>query len=232
MKTTPSVATIAKGIGLGAGLGYFLDPRTGATRRARFRDRAVHQRAKAGRFLDGVRADLEERSHGLVPRLRHLVRLDARDRVEDRVLVERVRAKLGKHVTHPGSIRVEAASGRITLSGPIFAAEAREAVRVARSVPGVLAVDNHLEAHPDAAGVPGLQGRSQRSHEKPEVLRDYWSPALRLFACGLGGGMLLLGMRRGAASDIPFMIGGAALFLRGWVNRPLSGRRGQVGESH
>lgn len=225
MKTIPAVTTFAKGIGLGAGLGYLMDPDSGRGRRARIRDKAIHQGRKAGRFLEGVRAELEERPHGVGSRLRRLARRDARGPVDDRVLVERVRAKLGKHVTHPGSLRVEASEGRVILGGPILAAEVEEAIRTARKVAGVRAVENRLEVHPAAGHVPGLQGASRRSHEKPELLREYWSPALRLAAAGFGTWLLLGGMRRGGPTGAARMIGGASLFLRGWINRPFFGER-------
>lgn len=224
MRTNSPLMILSEGIGLGAGLTYFLDPRSGRRRRAGIRKQAIHRSVKTGKFLESVRADLTERSHGLASKFRRLVRLDAQEEVDDKVLVDRVRAKLDKHVTHPGSLQVEAASGRVILAGPILAKEAGDAIRQARHVPGVRDVENRLEVHQDEDHVPGLQGQSRRSHEKPEILRQNWSPTTRLLAGGLGAWLVSYGIRRhGAARGLGIGIG-LGMFSRSWLNRPLMRR--------
>ena len=76
----------------------------------------------------------------------------------DALLVLRVRAALGHFTTHPKSIRVEAAHGRITLRGAVLAGERAELVAAVRRVDGVQSVNDRLTTYLDAIGVPELQG--------------------------------------------------------------------------
>lgn len=73
-------------------------------------------------------------------------------------LVQRVRATIGHVASHPRSIRVSAAGGRVTLSGRVLAAEHADLVAAARNVRGVRAVHDALVVYVDAQGVPELQG--------------------------------------------------------------------------
>lgn len=65
----------------------------------------------------------------------------------DEVLVERVRARLGRAVSHPGAIHVTASAGAVTLAGPVLKRQRKRALRAAASVPGVHVVVDWLEAH-------------------------------------------------------------------------------------
>lgn len=79
----------------------------------------------------------------------------------DRKLATRVRALIGKQVSHPGAIAVYAEKGTVTLGGPILASELAELRDAVTDLDGVNAVLDHLEAHETAEGVPELQnGRS------------------------------------------------------------------------
>src|SRR6266566_5145613 len=57
--------------------------------------------------------------------------------VSDPVLVERVRAKIGRVVSHPRAIVVTADQGHVTLSGPILAGEVDDLLSAAAAVRGV-----------------------------------------------------------------------------------------------
>lgn len=213
--------TLAEGVGVGVGLTYFLDPRLGGARRAKVLDKAIHGRKEAGKFVKEVRADLGERKKGWIPKFGQAIRPGSREAVDDRVLVERVRAKIGKHIAHPGSINVEAVAGKIALSGPILEEEVKEALRAVRHVPGVKEVEDCLEVHADADGVPGLQGTSLRSHEKPGVLKETWSPSLRLTMGLAGAGLMAMGGIRFGVARMMMMGAGAALLFRSWRNQPI-----------
>lgn len=76
----------------------------------------------------------------------------------DDLLVLRVRAALGHFTSHPKSIHVAAARGRVTLRGAVLAGERADLVATARRVDGVNAVDDLLTTYLDATGVPELQG--------------------------------------------------------------------------
>ena len=149
----------AGGAGLGAGLLYILDRQSGGRRRALLRGKALHAFKEATDLLGMVASDVAGRSHGIRPRIRHALK---RERVDDRVLAERVRAKLGRYVSHPRSIGVDARDGKVTLTGPIIAKEVFGLVAHLRRVPGVQELENSLTLYEKAAGVPGLQGGEAR----------------------------------------------------------------------
>jgi hypothetical protein len=202
MAAQKQILTLAEGIGMGVGM---------------------HGRKETGMFAKGLRVDLGERKKGWIPKFRQATRLGSRGEVDDQILEERVRAKIGKHASHSGSLNVNAAAGTVSLSGPILAKEVEEVLQVVRHVPGVKEVENRMEIHADADGVPGLQGTSRRSHEKPEILREKWSPSLRLTR-GLVGIWLMASGKR--PFGIPRMLmkgAGSALLFRSWRNRPLFG---------
>src|SRR5437762_280579 len=91
------------GMGLGAGLMYVLDPDRGRRRRALAVDKlvaAVHQTQCAA---DKTARDLVNRSRGVLFEGWAALRPG---RADDPVLEQRVRAHLGRAVSHPGAIEV------------------------------------------------------------------------------------------------------------------------------
>lgn len=183
------------GLGLGAGLVYFLDPQGGNRRRARVRDKLTHAAHEAGDAARTTSRDLTQRLQGVAAEAR--ARL-TREEVEDARLVERVRAKLGRHVSHPRAIDAEARDGRVTLRGPILEREARRLVAAVRRVRGVREIADELERHATADGVPALQGGSPPPGDRPDVMQRHWAPATRLVVGGAGALLAMNGtMRRG-----------------------------------
>lgn len=210
----------AGGAALGAGIFYVLDSRSGGARRARLRDRVAHALKEAGEGVGSVASDLAGRSHGVVPRIRRaLGRGDGA--ADDRVVVERVRAKLGRYVSHPRSIRVVSSGGRVTLSGPVIAREVPALLAHVRRVPGVKSVEDSLIPHGNAEGVPGLQGGKSRSGERFELLQASWSPAFRLLAAAAGAAAVLRGIRAGSGAGWIGAAAGTALLARSWYNEPV-----------
>src|SRR5438132_9147038 len=136
--------TLISGIGLGAGMMYYLDADVGRRRRAKLRDQVVHMLNRADDALGVLARDLGHRANGLRAELGSL---PTSRQPDDHVLAERVRSKLGRFVSHPHALEVTAHQGRITLSGPILAHEADCLLRSVSSVPGVTGVDNRLEVH-------------------------------------------------------------------------------------
>lgn len=173
--------SFVSGVALGAGLAWFLDPRRGGQRRAIVRDKMKHvaheleQAARVGGHdlahrVEGVRAELGAKR---------------RPTPTNEKLEERVRSELGRVCSHTRVIRVHAEGHRVRLEGPVLAAEADEIVGHVARLRGVEEVDNHLEAHADASGVPSLQG--EHVHRRPHRL----PPATHLM---LGGAAAMLGL--------------------------------------
>jgi len=145
------------GLGLGAGLMYFMDPERGRRRRALVRDKVTHATRACTGTMSATCADLAHRSAGLFARAR---RIGRRDPVDDEVLVERVRAKLGRLVSYPHAINVKASDGCVHLRGVILESEVPGLVRTISRVSGVRDVVNALDAHPSAARIAALQGHA------------------------------------------------------------------------
>ena len=210
--------SLAIGLTLGAGLMYLLDPNRGARRRHLLRDKGVHARRVAREGWDATAHDLANRSRGLAAAARSRLRSDDAD---DWVIEQRVRAALGRVVSHPSAIAVNASEGRVTLSGPVLASEAEALLDCARKVRGVIEVEDRLSLHESGEHVPALQGGLQRTGTESELRQENWTPSLRLLA-SLGGGTLAIwGLQRGGALGAAAGTAGVALFARGSTNTPL-----------
>ena len=170
------------GIGIGAALLFIVDPRTGRRRRALATDQFVRASRKTGDALDATARDIANRTSGMVAAAR------ARwsdERVDDRRLLQRVRAKLGRVCSHPRAIDVDAADGAITLRGPILAHETDSVLATVRGVRGVLHVTNALEPHQSADGVPALQGGNIADPEL-DIFQRNWAPATQALVTAAG----------------------------------------------
>jgi uncharacterized membrane protein len=214
---------------LGALAMYFLDPQQGRRRRARTRDKAVH----AGKVLNEAgkvtARDTAHRARGMWANTRKLF---DHERVSDEILVGRVRAELGRFVSHAHAIEVVAEGGHVTLSGPILAEEVRPLLRCARRVPGVRAVSDRLTVHEDASHVSALQGGQPAPGSRFELMQENWSPAARLAVGSLGTGLMASALRvRGTGLGALLGITGGALVARAATNMSfarLFGRKGGV----
>ena len=142
------------------------------------------------------------------------------DHGSDRVLADRVRAALGRAVSHPSAIQVEVRDGCAVLSGQVLESETRELMRRVGRVAGIKAVNDRLERHPSGVGVPALEGTTRIARHHLE--RDIWPPAWRLVAGAAGLGTGLVGLRQGGVVGKALLIGGGALTVRAASNRPLS----------
>jgi hypothetical protein len=205
---------------LGAGLMYLLDPGTGRRRRALIRDKFVRAAGAASDAAGVAGRDIRNRAHGVVAQTKSLF---IREQPSDALLEERVRSKLGRLVSHPGSIEVSAHDGRITLSGPVLAWEAGGLVSGVSRIRGVHGVEDRLEIHEQPGDVPGLQGQPSRPAHRFEFLQRNWSPAARLAAGTAGAGLAWYGLRRRDGLGAGLAAAGASLLARGVSNRPLTG---------
>src|SRR4051794_29510197 len=91
------------GAGLGALLMFVADPDRGARRRALIRDKAVRGARVSGRVLAAKVTDLGNRSRGVAASAWGSIRPES---IDDRRLVGRVRAALGRTCSHPRAIDV------------------------------------------------------------------------------------------------------------------------------
>lgn len=215
-----SVVTLAGALVAGAGLAHFLDPDRGRRRRALVRDQLVSAAHAAGDAADAASRDLGNRLRGTVAGVRARV---APGEVEDDVLVERVRARMGGVVSHPRAIDVFAEDGCVTLQGPVLAREVGRLVRRVSAVPGVRRIDNRLEVHRRAADVPALQGVPRRRFGRRAYVRRA-TPIARVAAGAAGAVLALYGMR--TAGPIGTIAGLSGLAT---VARAVASRDGEAG---
>ena len=145
-------------VGVGAGCMYLMDPDRGRARRALLHDKAASAYREVRTSVEKAQADLANRAHGLLAQAKSAVQHEP---VEEDQLIARVRAKLGRLVSHPHAIEVIARDGEITLSGTVLENEAQHLVSGVGSIHGVSSVCDHLLRHSDAdqhckfAGRPG-----------------------------------------------------------------------------
>jgi uncharacterized membrane protein len=206
-------ATMLVGLGVGAGLMYLIDPQGGNRRRAILRDEVKRGLHKAGDAADATLRDLRNRARGVAAEARS--RLAGHD-VDDRVLIERVRAELGRVCSHPRSIEVMIRDRRLTLAGPVLSHEVDRVRATVASVPGVTGVDDHLQVQ-EAAETPELQGGVQR-RVRSGWMRSSWSPTARLLAGVSGTGLALYGVGRRGPVGLVTGVSGVGLVARGVTN--------------
>jgi uncharacterized membrane protein len=202
---------------LGVALMYFLDPNSGRRRRARTRDRMVHAARVVNEGAMVTARDTMHRAQGAWAGAKRL--FSHEEQVADDVLVGRVRAELGRVVSHPHAIEVIASGGHVALAGPILSHEVRPLLKVLRRVAGVRAVSDQLTVYSDPSHVSSLQGGEPRTGERFELLQENWSPAARVMAGGAGAALMLAATRASGALCALLGASGGALLARAATNR-------------
>jgi osmotically-inducible protein OsmY len=142
-------------VALGAGLMYMLDPNTGRRRRAITRDKAAKYARRSAERAQALAQQAADRAKGLIAE----ARASDEEWVDDPTLVARVRSELGRVVSHPGSLHVDAVDGCVTLRGPVFVWEAESALAAVENTRGVCGVEDQMTRHEQPGNVPGLQGQ-------------------------------------------------------------------------
>lgn len=208
---------------VGAGLMYLLDPDRGNARRARIRNALLHATKVESNLLRKGLRDAQNRAQGMTMRARRVFSEPA----EDQVVLGRIRARLGRAVSHAHAhaIDIEVTGGRAILRGPVLAGEADAILGCVRGTAGVRELVDRLERHVTAGAIQSLQG------ERVERRRLIWPPAAQVGA--IGAGALLVGygvlVKRGVTGGLLGAAGGA-LLLRGAVNKSLPTLVGQRAE--
>jgi uncharacterized membrane protein len=205
---------------IGALAMYFLDPHSGRRRRARTRDQLVHGGKVLNQASRVTVRDTAQRARGVVASTKRLFQRSGE--VADDALEGRVRAALGRVVSHSHAVEVYAQKGHVTLAGPVLAHEARGLVHCVRNVRGVRSVADHLMVHASAEGISSLQGGVPRGGPRFELLQRSWSPAARLVAGTLGTGMVARSFREDGMRGVLLGFGGSALLARALANRDLA----------
>src|SRR5687767_11148215 len=213
---------------LGALAMYFLDPSLGRRRRARTRDKVTHAAKVVNEGARVTARDTVQRAQGVWAEAK---RMFADEAVDDETLIGRVRAELGRVVSHPHAIEAAASGGHVTLLGPILSHEVRPLLRAVRRVPGVRAVSDQLTVYSEPGNLPALQGGEPRTGERFELLQENWSPAARVMAGGAGAALMLAALRARGGLCALLGVSGSALLARAAANRDLAsllgfGRRG------
>jgi hypothetical protein len=198
---------------------YWLDPDRGRRRRALVRDRVAHLRRVGDDAISATAADVANRARGLVAEAAALLRHES---VPDDVLAERVRARLGLSVSHPGAITVTVCEGVIGLDGQVLAAEIQPLVARVRRTRGVRGVENRLDVHRSPEAVPALQGGEGSRGTPLPFLGKPWSPTARLFVGAAGLGLVGWGMRRGRLLGSLLAALGVGVLAGTRTSRPLA----------
>ncbi len=210
-----------KGLTFGAGLGigtivmYVLDPDRGKRRRALLRDKISSATKKAGQGIEITARDFRNRAQGLAASIKS--RFTSAE-TDDAVLIDRVRSKLGRIVSHPKAIVVASENANVTLSGPILEAEVDKLLNCVKQIEGVNEVANNLEVHKEAGNHPALQGGRERQGYQFEFLKENWSPAARFVASAAGASLAVYGGVRRDALGAGFGAAGLLLLTRGITN--------------
>jgi uncharacterized membrane protein len=222
------ISTI-KGIGVGLGLMYFLDPDRGRRRRALVRDQFVRVGTDLRFALQVSEHDTRNRLRGVFAEAMALV---SGGGAPDYIIEERVRANIGRVVRNASAIQVTADGGRVALHGPVLARDLSRLLLQAASTRGVKGIDNHLDVHESPKNIPGLQGADEPMESTFELMKENWAPATRLLTGAGGSAIALRGLQRGGLLGTLASLSGLALALRGISNMELSRLVGMSGREH
>lgn len=206
---------LVTGVGLGAALMYFLDPRQGRRRRSLLRDQVVSAWSKSSQAAETVWRDMRQRTEGALAEL--LATLRSRPLPDD-LLTRRVRARMGRYVSHPSSIEVTAHEGHVTLSGVIVEGEDAKLISAVQGVRGVRSVSSALNVERSSTSTPTLQGEGRRRGESWDVMQRSWSPTTRTLVGATGCALMANCASRRTPGAILLGTVGFGLFLRAVTN--------------
>ena len=184
-------ALAVSGIGVGAGLYYFLHPDRGERRRARLRRQVIRLVEECGEAAERTAHQTGSQWWGLLHSLRSLAR--GRDTVPDEALEVRLRAKLDHLVKHPSTLEISVEDGVVTLRGPVLAEEEDELLDAVSDIRGVREIKNRLMIYesPEEARIDSIEGGMEdRNHDGPAGSR-----AARVVTGTAGAALALLGLR-------------------------------------
>jgi hypothetical protein len=220
--------TIIGTTGLGVLTMYVFDPVTGRMRRAKARDQLTRFQRRATDAAGVTARDLRNRAVGTFAETRAKIFGGS---VDDVVLTERVRSKLGFMVRHPSFIDVRVSEGRVTLSGRVLSDEVQQLMRGVAAVRGVRDVENRLEAHERAEEVPGFQADIPKpAGETIDLFQHHWAPSTRFLVGTAGAALALLANRRSRnLAPLSALVGLGCLFYGVSADGKKRNRKGEEG---
>jgi uncharacterized membrane protein/osmotically-inducible protein OsmY len=201
------------GVAAGSAALYFLDPKRGSERRETFAKKARHI---AAGVAGGAAKSTRDSLHHLAGMARQAYRSLGREWPEDRVLVERIRSRMGRIVLHPHRIHVASDDGVVTLWGSASEYEGRTLVHVVQAIAGVKEVMNHLEIHENSE--PTMPEPNAYKQARRETLLG-WSPSKRLLAGMAGTAAAIYGWKRKDSLGVCVSLLGAGLAAASTMER-------------
>ena len=212
------VKAAVTGLGLGVFAMYFWDPERGYGRRKLLNDKFVALGNVKLHAKDAMLKDARNRLIGFLYKTRSRFSWRSPD---DHKLVERVRAQLGRVVSHPGAIDVGACCGKVYLSGDVLASEVDKLLAAIGDVAGVKDVEQQLRIYENADHISALQG----GKEIPEtnLLTGEWKPGVALAFGITGAALALYGVTRRGAVGGTLGLAGTGLLAKSW--RDVEGKR-------
>ncbi len=208
------------GAAIGTVAMYMFDPDRGRRRRALARDKLRSLSVKTGDAIEVAGRDLGNRLGGLQAQFSRMF-APRHNMADDRVVAARVRAKLGRVVSHPHAVEVAVQQGRLSLSGSVAAEEKPRLLDCVQAVPGVSAVEDRLTIQPQAQDQSAEQRGGQRPQALSESQQENWVPALRAVAMAGGSALGVYGLARRTPGGLALAALGLSLFARGMSNKPL-----------
>jgi uncharacterized membrane protein len=220
-------ATLVVGAaGVGAALMYFLDPDRGKRRRARVRDKAIHVIKQGNDAIDKTARDISNRVQGILSEAGALI---YQTTVEDEVLTERVRSKIGRVVSRAHDIKVTSQERTVTLEGTVSEEERQRLLNCVTTVRGVKGVVDKLGQREQAEETSISRGRRPKAGERSAFLQANWSPTARVIAGATGGALAVYGARHFGLLGLATGAAGIGLLTRAITNMEPSRILGMAG---
>lgn len=182
------------------------------------RDRMMHTGRVLARAMPAMSRDIKQRAYGMLAEGGHLFQ---HEDVPNEILEARVRAKIGRSVSHPHAITATIDDGVVTLRGEILDHELNRMLSGVSAVHGVRQVESRLTVHSEEEEVACLQGGRPRTGDRFALLQDNWSPTARLLTGVTGGALMANCLARRDPLSVALGTLGFGLFMRGATNRDL-----------
>ena len=201
-----STRGLIKGLAVGAGAMYLLDPQFGKTRRSKVKGAFTRATHDYGALWEKGSADVANRLKGQAFEAKNLLTGELPD---DATVENRVRSAAGHLLSDAHELHVESREGVVTLSGVVRPGEpdllipAVEKVRGVRSVESLLSTDGEPVAHRPQTGLAANMPTGELTN------------AARLGLATAGVGMLARAVLRRGPLGLPLAAAGFALFQKG-----------------
>ena len=133
------------GLAVGALAMFVVDPSQGSRRRSQLQDKMSNATHKTSKLMDRFVRDAHNRLLGLQAQARRIMAPKSLKPIDNHVLEARVRSRLSREIPQFDDVHISAREGTISLSGNISAEEESRLLEMVEAIPGVEAVQHHLE---------------------------------------------------------------------------------------